>query len=342
MKIRTKIVSLAIVAILALSGVGYVAYTNLQTVVDVNDELATYSFPKAMLYQSIYLNIQDMKSQQRTLLIDFEKAYLEKQFGDVEEIKGKLDADVKAHDAFETDTDEGAEAAESAEASWTEFKGAYDAWRADAAKFDTIIAEYIKTGDKKLHAEARDMAAGGMRDKVKAAEAPMESLMAASKVEVDNERAQAALAEKSAATAILGGAVVAGGVLIVLAFMVIVSVARPLQRATDYAHKVSEGDLAAEYGQHTKDEVGELTKALETMKGSLVARLDQLREIAGAVIVAAESMGETANEVSAAVGEVKAQATGVPAIGRLEKTAAELVSKSENLLSAAEMVKDRI
>ncbi len=72
------------------------------------------------------------------------------------------------------------------------------------------------------------------------------------------------------------------------------TIALPLQRARDFANRVAEGDLAAVHGDHADDEIGDLTDAVECMKNSVVARIDNLREMAGAVLVTAGSVSTAA------------------------------------------------
>ncbi|MHB9003299.1 MAG: hypothetical protein ACYC6C_04455, partial [Coriobacteriia bacterium] len=61
---------------------------------------------------------------------------------------------------------------------------------------------------------------------------------------------------------------------------------------------------------HGADEIGELTRAMESMRDSVVARVDTLRELAGVVLVTAEGVQGAAvsarNEVEGvAAGEMR-------------------------------------
>lgn len=71
------------------------------------------------------------------------------------------------------------------------------------------------------------------------------------------------------------------------------SIATPLTRAKGFASAVTSGDLAARLERHQNDEIGELTRAVEEMKDSVVARIDTMREVAGVVLVLTERLGES-------------------------------------------------
>lgn len=68
------------------------------------------------------------------------------------------------------------------------------------------------------------------------------------------------------------------------------SIALPLSRARAFADTVASGHLEASFAHHRKDEIGALTHAVENMKDAVVRRIAVMREMAGAVLVTAESV----------------------------------------------------
>ncbi len=88
--------------------------------------------------------------------------------------------------------------------------------------------------------------------------------------------------------------VVGAAVSIIVALMaglwLSVTIAVPLTRATEYADTVAAGDFAATFGHHRSDEIGTLTKAVERMRSAILGRIDTMREMAGLVLVTAESV----------------------------------------------------
>jgi methyl-accepting chemotaxis protein len=108
---------------------------------------------------------------------------------------------------------------------------------------------------------------------------------------------------------------------VVFAIAISASITRPLKGAVRFAEAVAHGDYTARVAEHTGGETGELTKAVEEMKESLVGRVEQLHEVAAAVVeLAADGVSDTAGDVIDA-----ARASGD----------ADLVSKGERLAKQA-------
>jgi methyl-accepting chemotaxis protein len=107
-----------------------------------------------------------------------------------------------------------------------------------------------------------------------------------------------AAAEQSAALwrlGIAGAAVILIG--LVAAVLIASSITRPLKQAVVFADAVAGGDLDARIEEHSGAEVGDLTRAVQQMKESLVLRMNQMREVAATVELAAEGVSSTATDV---------------------------------------------
>lgn len=73
------------------------------------------------------------------------------------------------------------------------------------------------------------------------------------------------------------------------------TIVTPVTRARVFADAVAAGDLGASLAHHTADEIGVLTRAIETMKDALVTRMNVMRELAGAVLVTADEVDRAAS-----------------------------------------------
>jgi methyl-accepting chemotaxis protein len=295
--IGVRIAIIMVVLIATVVALGYVAYSSMAAANASAQELVNTGMPKDALIAHLVLDVTDMKSQQRTLLIPFDKAYLDKQFVDVKEVRDAFDKDLRTWESFAADVDDPNDAEVKA---WDEFKVAYGAWIADHETFMKLVRGSIDNGDQAALAQARGMATGGMRDKVK----------------------------------ILVVAIVAVLLGIVATIMLERSISTPLRRAVDYAEAVSHGDMDVEFGTHENNEIGELTRATEAMKEGLVRRIGQLSEVAATVALAAEAVDDTAGKIVATTDELRIQMPSSIAIETLADSAEDLARKSNNLRSA--------
>lgn len=153
-------------------------------------------------------------------------------------------------------------------------------------------------------------------------------------------RATAAMVAEAEARQ-LARSIVLGLVALSLAAAVVASVwlyrtiVTPVTRARHFADKVAAGDLTATLEHHTADEIGVLTHAIEAMKENLVSRMLVMQELAGAVMVTAEDVGDAATRALALSGsEDLARKAAVPddlhsMVGRtrtLKELAAQMLS----------------
>jgi len=148
--------------------------------------------------------------------------------------------------------------------------------------------------------------------------------------------AGAALADETTARrAAQNGTFLFIGVSLVLALFVATwlygTIARPLEKARAFAKQVAAGDLAAVHGTHSADEIGTLTRAMESMRDAVVARVNNLHELAGVVLVTAEGVSEAATRAKKAADHIAMDEEG-PVIERIEDMA-QHAAVLENLAS---------
>lgn len=109
-------------------------------------------------------------------------------------------------------------------------------------------------------------------------------------------RAAEAVAKKAgqlAQTAILASIGVALLVAIAMSVWLYRSIATPLTRAKAFADAVAAGQLDASIVHRMGDEIGAMTQSVENMRDAVVHRLDNIRELAGVVMVLTESTAAT-------------------------------------------------
>lgn len=63
-----------------------------------------------------------------------------------------------------------------------------------------------------------------------------------------------------------------------LSFLVVRSIRKPLKRLRDYMTQVGEGDFTVQFGQHTRDELGDISRATEQLVEALRQMISQVLE----------------------------------------------------------------
>jgi len=330
--IGARIAIIGVLIVAAMIGFVAYAYVSFTAANEASEELVSGGVKKAAIVADLTLQVTDMKSQQRTLLIVFPKDYLQKQYGDVSEVTALFEEDFAAWETLpeEQEGDEG----EVEDAAWEAVRASYDDWMLDHAEFMALVNDGIENGNEAAMTEAREMATGGMRDKVKVLEANLEELATIESEEIAREHQETvAIAESGTQTTLIIGVSVAL-LSAILLFLLYRSIATPLASAVEYADTVSHGDLSATYPKHPDNEIGDLTNAIESMKNSLVDRLNQLKEVAAMVSLAADSVSDTAEEVVATTDALKSEVPDSANLAKLSQSAKDLQQKSQNVRSA--------
>jgi len=336
--IGARIAIIGIIIVVATIGFAAYAYTSFTAANAASEEMMTNGVAKAAIVADLTLQVTDMKSQQRTLLIAFPKDYLQKQYGDVGEVTTLFEEDFDAWEALpeEEEGDEG----EVEDAAWEAVTTSYDEWMIDHTKFMELVHAGIEDGDEAAMAEARAMSTGGMRDKVKILEAALVELDTVTADEIDREHAETVEIANAGTQTTLAMGIGVALLSAILLFLLYRSIAAPLSSAVEYADKVSHGDLTAKFTRHANNEIGDLTTAIESMKDSLVERLNQLKEVAAMVGLAADSVGQTAEEVVKTTKDLASEIPDSENLVKLADSALELERKSDNLRSALSAFED--
>lgn len=90
-----------------------------------------------------------------------------------------------------------------------------------------------------------------------------------------------------------------------LAIFITINITRPLRRLTNAANVIAKGDLREEdINVKTKDEIGDLASAFNTMKASLVSLISNVSLNVSTTTAAAEQLASSTDEVTAASSEI--------------------------------------
>jgi methyl-accepting chemotaxis protein len=144
--------------------------------------------------------------------------------------------------------------------------------------------------------------------------------------------AQGAAATRSAAgtsewlvLALLGLALAIGGA---VALLIARSVARPLGRLREATGRAADGDLTAQAGIASRDEVGSVAQSFDRMLGSIRDIVQRVAEGARTQTSAAREMAAVAEQSGQAVGQIAATVDGVARGSSDQATSAQAASEN--------------
>jgi methyl-accepting chemotaxis protein len=136
-----------------------------------------------------------------------------------------------------------------------------------------------------------------------------------------------------------------------LAWLITISVTRPLNKAVQAANAVAGGDLTQRIDAHGKDETGQLMLALKNMNDSLVQMISQVRQGANTIATAsgeiasgnldlssrteqqASSLEETASSMEELTSTVKQNADNARQANQMAATASQVAVKGGSVVS---------
>ena len=210
-------------------------------------------------------------------------------------------------------------------------KRALEQFSKNWAQYEPGVRKAIKIAmNEKLqdHRESVDFINGELKV---SADAVDDTLTALSKMKEENAKGAADLATEvylSSRSLMIGLAV--GGVLVGMLFGVLISrsITKPLGESVRVANQLAEGDLTAKIEVRSKDEVGQLMLAMQTMVAKLAQVIGDVRSSADALSSASEEVSATAQSLSQATTE---QAASVEETSSsLEQMSASINQNAEN------------
>jgi methyl-accepting chemotaxis protein len=91
---------------------------------------------------------------------------------------------------------------------------------------------------------------------------------------------------------------------IVIIWLVMRSIIRPIRQLKDQAIQVSEGDLTQTITSKSNDEIGELSDAFGNMQHNLRVLIQNVENSTSQVVISSDEMTQSAESTSAASGQV--------------------------------------
>ena len=148
-------------------------------------------------------------------------------------------------------------------------------------------------------------------------------------IELGSKSAAAALAAKSSGTAMAMGVSVATLLALgLLGLFITRNITRPLGQAVEIANHIAEGDLTTEIEVTSKDETGQLLRAMETMVGKLKHVVAEVNSGAESIASASEQVSATAQSLSQASSEQASSAEETSS--SIEEMTASIAQNTEN------------
>jgi methyl-accepting chemotaxis protein len=123
----------------------------------------------------------------------------------------------------------------------------------------------------------------------------MDAQVAMSKEDIDNAKS----ANSASTTVILSVTLVALLLAVGLAVLITRSVTKPIGEAVEFAKTVAAGDLTARIAHESRDELGALIKALESMQANLITVVRNVRQGSEGVATASSEIAEGNHDLSA-------------------------------------------
>jgi HAMP domain-containing protein len=285
-----------IVAIMVLVGaIAFgMAYQGMNDVRATYDNVTRDRAPVTRVIDNVRAAIPDMNLQVFSVLIpEFPKSFIDQQITDM----GTMEKDYRAVLAdWDKNAAKGASAKE--QKLFEQLKADSDVWFTTIHEYDANIMKWSTTGDASFKAIAfASNDTGAVDASTKKLQATLDLLMKANAAENKTVAAEAVATQDASLKRLAVTVAIAVLVGLAIAVFIASSITRPVREAVAFADNVAAGHLDAKIEQHAGGEIGDLTKAVESMKESLVARVDQMREVAATVEIAADGVTGTAAEV---------------------------------------------
>uniref|UniRef100_A0A831XDA4 Methyl-accepting chemotaxis protein n=1 Tax=Geobacter metallireducens TaxID=28232 RepID=A0A831XDA4_GEOME len=215
-----------------------------------------------------------------------------------------------------------------------EFRSGFEAYVAGGAKLAGMARSAAASGDAAARAEAMAFATGSVAPLYEKP-AQVVAAMVAANVKEGRELYERDMAACRRAVAETGGIVLVAMVLsLVGGTAIAASISRPLNRVLDVLTRVAEGDLSARADVDTRDEMGLLSRQVNTTAEKMSEVIGLVLHNASQVTAAATQLHATATQMSTGAEEVAQQAATVATAS--EEMAATSAEIAQNCTLAAE------
>jgi len=312
LRTRSKLLTAFGIVCAMIAGLGWFARSQLELINDTTVEIATYRLPKVKLLgelsaEATYVRVADIRQLLST------SAEAKQQAEDLRTKHAeRIKAAAEAYAPLIT-TDEG-------RALFAKFKEQWDSYVAMQKK----LLEAART---QSHDAMEGLIGGEFKTAFDAACATLEDLSRRNEHATQDERQQATAKFQTAREVLIGASLAMVVLCALLALTIARWVSEPLGRAVEVLRSVAGGDFTVRLGVTGQDEVGQMSRALDTALDKMQGALTEVRDVAEGLAASAQELSSTAEEISSGAQE---QASS------LEETSASLEEMTSTVKQSAD------
>ncbi|HEX7646421.1 MAG TPA: methyl-accepting chemotaxis protein [Noviherbaspirillum sp.] len=288
----------AVIFLLVVSTV--VTHTRAGHVVDAVERMANDSYPQLTLANSISVEVNTTSNRMHSILLTNDPSRIASLVAGIRESSAAIDRYFTKLGTFGGSAEERALLKEAQEARnrFGPFRNKFLKLIADR---DQWQAQYFLSNDMKAPLTAYFIA--------------IDKLFSHHASQTDRSSRAAAAEAHTLRTLLVVVALAAGVLAALVAFMVSRSITRPLADAVRVANGVAQGDLTQDVVVQSRDETGQLMRALKEMNESLASTVEQVRQGTETITVASREIASGNADLSA---RTESQ------VGSLQETASSL------------------
>ncbi|MDD5286254.1 MAG: MCP four helix bundle domain-containing protein [Desulfuromonadaceae bacterium] len=315
LKISVKLLSAFIIVALIAAVIGVVGIIKLKVLDDNGEKMYSKITVPISQLQDLSTAFQRLRVNVRDVIIATSPEEVNKYAKRIQELRGEID---KAAAEFEKTilTDEGKKMFE-------EFKRTRTAY---GPVVDKMLQLALANQDKEALALMQGEGAKTSRDEQNAIEKLVEAKLKQAKL-TEEENGSVA---NNARNMMIGFTV--GGIVIAILFGFIISslISNPLRKGVTFAQAVAAGDLTQKIDLDQKDEIGQLTQALNEMVAKLSSIVGEVTTAADNVASGSQELSSTAQQMSQGATEQAASAEEISS--SMEEMASSIRQNTDNAM----------
>ncbi len=205
-------------------------------------------------------------------------------------------------------------------------------------KAATLVKEYIASASNLMQITQHDHATAiasldAFQKKFEVLEVEMEALSNSIEEDAENSQTSAVIAKDQASKILLIISALGATMMVAISLSVINSITNSLDNLVHVSERVASGDLRVSIDTSKSDEVGQLARAMETMRSSLTAVISQISTTSARVFISAEEISGFTSETTANMQQQRAETEQVAtAMNEMTATVHEV---ARNIMSAS-------
>ncbi len=303
LSIRTKMLSAFFVLLAIATGIGVFALRQLDSLHRATQQLVTNEIPSLATVSSLHSSLRAYRAAELQHILSTDPAQMERYERLMEELLAEMSTTAKAYEPLIVTPEER-----------RIYEDLGTVWQGYSAEHEQILA----LSRRNETAKARDLLNGRSTQLVEDLMSKQDALQ---ELQIKSSREAGEVADRTYRTAqqLIGVLIVAAALLgLGLCLAIAWSISHPLEKAVGVAGRIAQGDLAVRIDVTSKDEAGQLLRAMRDMAQRLAQVLGEVREGASAL--------------SSAAGQVSAASQGLS-----QGTAEQASSVEETTASLEEM-----